>query len=421
MKEDCFEIFEHVWVALAAECLRSRRAQQLWGKNFYPRFRPLAAIYFRFGYLSVRQCALRRRTTNTNFGEVIRLRLFRTILIIAFLFAAAFAVQGAYAQSFRAYAGEFLGLGVGARSLALGGSTVAISDDVTAGYWNPAGLTSIDYPTFGAMHEARFDNTVQYNYGAFALPIGASSTIALSVLQIGIDNIKDTRSAWIDLNHDGIFNGEDYVDYTKVTSFGNHDWTVLLSYAKKYDSLNTFSYGATAKFVMRKLDEENSATGLGVDIGVRYSPMPHVELGAVARDITTTLLSYTSGTKELVAPSLDMSGAYYWFVSSDGFHKIIPTAQLDMRFDNLGSVAPVHVGPISLNYHLGAEYQFGTLFAIRAGYNDMKQISVGAGISLPKLHLDYSFLSFSQQDQLGNTHRISFAFTLESPKSKRPE
>jgi hypothetical protein len=326
-----------------------------------------------------------------------------------------------HAQSFRAYAGEFLGLGVGARSLAMGGSAVAISDDVTAGYWNPAGLTSINYPTFGAMHESRFDNTVQYNYGAVALPFGSASTIALSVLQIGIDNIKDTRNAWIDLNHDGRFNGEDYIDYTKVTSFGNHDWTVLLSYAKKYDSLNTFSYGASAKFIMRKLDQDNSATGLGVDIGVRYSPMERVELGAVARDITTTLLSYSSGVKELVAPSLDVSGAYYWFVSADGFHKIVPTAQLDMRFDNLGSVAPVHVGPISLNYHLGAEYQFGTLFAIRGGYNDMKQISVGAGISLPKLHLDYSFLSFSKQDQLGNTHRLSFSFSLETPKLKRPD
>ena len=72
----------------------------------------------------------------------------------------------------RTYAGEFLQLGVGARSLALGGAAAAISDDVTAGYWNPAGLTAINYPTFGAMHEARFDNTVQYNYAAVALPLG---------------------------------------------------------------------------------------------------------------------------------------------------------------------------------------------------------------------------------------------------------
>jgi len=325
----------------------------------------------------------------------------------------------ARAQVFRAYAGEFLGLGVGARSLALGGSAVAISDDVTAGYWNPAGLTSLNYPSISGMHETRFDNTVQYNFGAFAMPIGATGSIALTVLQLGIDNIKDTRAAWIDLNHDGRFNGEDYIDYTKVTSFGNYDWSFLLSYAKMADSSNTLSYGASAKFILRKLDQQNSATGLGVDVGVRYKPFDRLALGVVARDLTSTLLSYTSGEKELVAPSLNVGGAYYWYLTSDGYHKIVPTAQLDFRFDGLGAIAPVHLGPISVNYHVGAEYQFGQIFAIRGGYNDMQQISIGAGIQLPKLHIDYSFLSFSQQDQLGNTHRISFAFTLEQPNLRR--
>ena len=352
---------------------------------------------------------------NTNHSKVIRSRPFFALFVLVALTA-----SDARTQSFRAYAGDFLGLGVGARSLALGGSAVAISDDVTAGYWNPAGLIALEYPSFGAMHESRFDNTVQYNYGAFAMPLGATSSIGLTVLQLSIDNIKDTRSAWVDLNHDGVFNGEDYVDYTKVSSFGNHDWTVMLSYAKQGDTLGVLNYGASVKFISRKLDADNGATGLGVDIGARYAPMEDLMLGAVARDITTTYLVYTSGEKELVAPSLDLGAAYTWHLSSDGVHRIIPTVQLDLQFDNLGSVAPVHLGPVSLNYHAGVEYAFGSLFAVRAGYNDMKQISAGAGIQLPKLHIDYSFLSFSQQDQLGNTHRISFSFTLESPKLKRP-
>ena len=318
----------------------------------------------------------------------------------------------------RTYAGEFLQLGVGARSLALGGAAAAISDDVTAGYWNPAGLTAINYPTFGAMHEARFDNTVQYNYAAVALPLGTSTTIALTALQISINNIPDTRSAWVDLNGDGIFHGDDYIDYTKVTSFGNYDWAFLLSYAKKWDS--TLSYGANAKVIVRKLDAQNNATGFGVDLGIRYLPNEHVALGAVLNDATTTLLSYTSGEMELVAPMLKVGAAYYLFVTQDGYHKIMPTADVDFRFDGLGSVAPVHLGPISMNFHVGLEYQLGTIFAIRGGFNDMKQYSVGAGFHLPKLNVDYTFMSFSQQDQLGNTNRISFAFTLESPKMHRP-
>ena len=41
------------------------------------------------------------------------------------------------------YAGEFLATGVGARALGMGGAFVAISNDVTAGYWNPAALAHI--------------------------------------------------------------------------------------------------------------------------------------------------------------------------------------------------------------------------------------------------------------------------------------
>ena len=42
------------------------------------------------------------------------------------------------------YAGEFLSLGVGGRALGMGGASVALANDVTAGYWNPAGLALLN-------------------------------------------------------------------------------------------------------------------------------------------------------------------------------------------------------------------------------------------------------------------------------------
>jgi hypothetical protein len=341
----------------------------------------------------------------------------RSYAVLVLIPLLACALSAAHAQNFRAYAGEFLQLGVGARSLALGGAGVAISEDVTSGYWNPAGLARLNYPGVAGMHEARFDNTVQYNYGAIALPIGKTASVALSVLQVGIDNIKDTRSAWIDLNRDGHFNGDDYIDYTKVTSFGNHDWGFLLSYANLWNP--DISYGVTAKVILRKLDNENSATGFGFDVGLQYRAMDRLTLGFLGQDITTTLLSYTSGVKELVSPTLKFGGAYQIFLVDDGYHKIIPTLDMDLRFENRGTVAEAHLGPMSADFHFGAEYQFGQLFAIRAGYSDLKQFSIGAGVKLPKLSLDYTFLSFNGQDQLGNTHRISFQFSLQQDRWKR--
>ncbi len=70
------------------------------------------------------------------------------------------------------YAGEFLALGVGGRALGMGGAHVALVNDVTAGYWNPAGLAHMNYPQAALMHEENFGSLVNYHYGAVALPYG---------------------------------------------------------------------------------------------------------------------------------------------------------------------------------------------------------------------------------------------------------
>ncbi|MDZ7338396.1 MAG: hypothetical protein ONB30_07645, partial [candidate division KSB1 bacterium] len=54
------------------------------------------------------------------------------------------------------YAGEFMSVGVGARALGMGGAHVAVAKDVTAGYWNPAGLAWVTFPQLAAMHAERF-------------------------------------------------------------------------------------------------------------------------------------------------------------------------------------------------------------------------------------------------------------------------
>src|ERR1700674_1822463 len=70
------------------------------------------------------------------------------------------------------YAGEFLAIGVGGRPLGMGGAYVSIANDVTAGYWNPGALSSINYPQFSLMHDERFGNLVNYDYASVAIPWG---------------------------------------------------------------------------------------------------------------------------------------------------------------------------------------------------------------------------------------------------------
>ncbi len=325
--------------------------------------------------------------------------------------------QATKGQTIADYAGEFMELGVGARSLALGGAGAAISTDATAGYWNPAGLNVLQFPMAAAMHESRFDGTVNYDYGAFALPLNATSSAALSILHIGVNNILDTRNALVDLNNNGQLDPNEYLDYTKVTTFGNYDWVAMLSYAKLVNS--TISWGVNAKLIYRRLDPQTTGTGLGFDAAIRYTPNDALTLAAVAQDITTTLLSYSTGTKELVSPTLKLGAAYLWKITSDGNHRLLSTVDADVRFENRGPSAQVYAGPLSLDLHEGLEYEYKDIFALRGGYNDLGLWSVGAGITFSKFHIDYAYLNASTQDQLGATHRISITFLLDNPKWKR--
>lgn len=313
------------------------------------------------------------------------------------------------------YANDFMSIGVGGRALGMGGAFVALANDVTAGYWNPAGLSRINYPQISLMHDERYGSLVNYDYAAVALPVGPTTSWGLSVIRLGVDDIKDTRNALIDLNGNGQLDPGERLDNSLVTSFGASDWGFLLTYSKKQSE--DFSYGANLKVIRRELGDE-SATGIGLDIGAWYTPMDNVMLGVNLQDVTTTFLAWTTGTNELVSPTMKIGSAY--FIEAFG-GRFAPAFDFDVRFENRRSASTFALGPVSFDAHVGTEFMFKDAVALRIGYNDVKQMSFGAGLHLPKLNIDYSFARFSgSQDQtLEGTHRISLMFTLEAEQFKR--
>jgi hypothetical protein len=316
------------------------------------------------------------------------------------------------------YAGEFMAIGVGGRPLGLGGAYVALANDVTAGYYNPAGLAHLNYPQIALMHDERYGNLVNYDYASVAIPFDTDFSFGISAMRLGIDGIPDTRNALRDANNDGVIDPKDgyRIDPSKVTYFNNQDWAFYLTFAKRHT--DNFFWGANVKIIRKDL-AEFSATGIGFDVGAWYSPVENFSLGANLQDITTTLIAWSTGTNELVSPTAKIGGAYVLHINDWG--RFIPVLDFDVRFENRRFASNFNVGPVSFDMHAGMEFSFKELISIRGGYNDVKQFTIGAGVKLPKLNVDYSFARFNMDelDRLPDTHRISIILTLEEKRFER--
>jgi hypothetical protein len=314
------------------------------------------------------------------------------------------------------YAGAFLSLGVGGRSLGMGGAFVAVARDVTSGYWNPAGLAFLDYPEIMLMHSSQFSGVVNYDYGSFGLPVGKSSSLGFSLLRVGIDDIKRTA-----LPNPDVGIGEVYVDengqLVRNTPFvegffSSADYAFLLTYSRRIS--DTFSYGGNVKLINRTIGD-NSAWGVGFDLGFMFNPFSNLLVGINLQDITSTMVAWDTGRRELITPSLRTGFTYPLMISFMG-GRIQPAMDFIFRFENRRQSAKGNLGVTSVDVNLGWEYQYQNVFALRIGGAGVDQFTAGVGLRFPKLNIDYAFLGHKD---LGGTHRISARLTLKEPKFRR--
>ena len=341
--------------------------------------------------------------------------IYRIVILLACL--SIFFQLNAMSASKAKYAGEFISIGVGGRALGMGGAYSALANDVTAGYWNPAGLARMLYPQVALMHDERFAGLVNYDYGAVALPVGSMTSLAFSLIRLGVDNIPNTQNAGVDANGNPIppsdLQNFSRIDPNKVTYFNATDWAFYISYAKK--SGENFSYGGNLKIIKHDIGNA-SATGIGFDIAAQYLVGESFALGANFQDVTTTLVAWNNGTNELIAPTLKLGSAY--FIEAFG-GRFAPAMDFDIRFENRQTASNAHLGGISFDIRNGLEFDFKNLVALRLGHSDIGEFNFGAGVHLPKFDIDYTFSKFDATQQLGNTHRISLIFTLQAEQFLR--
>lgn len=339
------------------------------------------------------------------------------------------------AQAFK-YSNEFLAIGVGARALGMSGAQSAIVNDVTAGYWNPAGLAFVkNDPQIAFMHSSYFAGIAKYDYFSLAAPVDATSTAGLSVIRFAVDDIIDSTDL---IDKDGNIN------YDKLRTFSAADYAVLLSFAKKMKKEGLY-LGGNVKIIHRKAGDFAKAWGFGFDVGLQYEKGPW-HFGVVGKDITSTFNAWSFNTENLNAvfaqtgneipenglevtlPRLITGVAYKTSLGKK--ISFLPSVDLDFTFDRKRNVL-IKSNPISIDPKLGVEFGYDDIIFLRAGLGNIQEIknidqststtvqpNFGIGFRIKSFTIDYALSNLSHNSE--ELYSNIFSLKLILHKQKKP-
>ncbi|MDW8466754.1 MAG: PorV/PorQ family protein [Chloroherpetonaceae bacterium] len=298
-------------------------------------------------------------------------------------------------------AAPFLGIGMGARATALGGAFVALADDISALYWNPAGIVRSDKIRVGFTHTQWLIGT-QINWAGATVPAGIAGSFGVAITALNYGNFEVTTIS----NPDGT--GE---------TFSASDFAAQLSWGKSLT--DRFSVGITLKFINQSIFR-TAANAFALNIGFYYDTglLPNgLKLGASISNFGTQMRLDGEG----LTVNYDQTGG-----TQRGVNSNVPARLLTDQF-NLPLIYRIGVSydvlrdetnrfsfaldtAIPLNngqtLNLGGEYAWKDIFFVRIGYNALfereseKGLTFGAGLRYPistvVLRFDYTYQTFGR-------------------------
>ena len=260
----------------------------------------------------------------------------------------------------------FLKIGVG-RSTARGDAFVAIADDASASYFNPAGLARVSRQV--QLNHVNWIADINHENLAIVLPMTSFGTLALTVTALTMGDMEQTT-----IDNPSTRIRED--DGTGLF-FGASDMALAVSFARIIT--DKLSFGVTAKAVQQTI-WDMSASALGFDLGLFYNTgFKSLRIGAAVTNYGTQL--------SFSGRQLDYS--FFWEDSGpsamQGSYKTTPVGlptsfrfgiaydiieALDQAKDSrlTAAIDITHPSDINETVNFGLEYGLANVFFLRGGY-----------------------------------------------------
>lgn len=306
---------------------------------------------------------------------------------------------------------QFLKIGVGARAIGMGGAYVALANDASSVYWNPAGLTQVG--PHGAVSLAYTDwlADTKYSFATGIIRAGRAGSFGLSFISLSMPEMQVRNE----------FYPEGTGEY-----FSAGDLALGISYA--YQITDRFSVGATGKYIRQQI-WHTSASALAFDIGIQFrTDFDWLVLGMSIANFGPKMqyagkdlfINYDFdpdqwGDSEHIFADLQTDKWDLPLLFRFGLAMEILNRQLSQL---MATMEARHPNDNTESLSLGLEYGFMRRFFLRGGYQSLfeagseKGFTFGMGMiyylsSQSPLHFDYAYADWGR---LTNTHRFSIEF-----------
>ena len=282
-----------------------------------------------------------------------------------------------WAESYYGMANDYLQYGAGARSLAMGGAYVALADEASAPYWNPAGLTQINEYQFLSMYAPFFEETT-YGFVSYVHPLGRLGTLGISDV----------------LLHSGGYEEVDYDGNVLGTNKSIYKNAVIISYANSLS--RHFSLGASLKLVHETV-MRYSDNGQGIDLGILIKPSNSLNIGFTLQNVIEPKVTLR---EEPDVYRINFKGGLALRTLSK---RLSFTADVNKLVnENAYFCGGIEISP-------WGEIASAALKRVdlRLGINHLQTLTCGIGLKVRFLSLDYAF----NAHKLGSLHKFGLTFS----------